>query len=308
MQLNFLVSRSLINHGDSLLLLLHLMSLLYLTLCNNQPNLPAALLKVVRGVGSVHSTGWEPPWGKARVQRHLASPHETAKAHAAQVAFQSLWERSHSLYHFSLNTVSAVLHPQAPISSSFSKPIYHWVVSPKSADAPLLKLLTDRLMSRPLRSYLPGLRVSIPFLCQWDVGKRRAKPTGIASDRDSQAPCKGLLVWLKGCKECKNSMRELYRFPRSSLQLLTPPLLENQMAIMHVQQTMRPAQWRTASTLFQPPVCFGPFMMLLRFGTTSGLSSVHLHRLGIELDPCSNNNASHFEVWGGSSSTPWPPE
>lgn len=55
------------------------------------------------------------------------------------------------------------------------------------------------------------------------VSARCRKGEGKAqqSDRGSQAPCKGLLVWLKDCKGCKDSTHELYTFLRSSMQSLT---------------------------------------------------------------------------------------
>jgi len=62
------------------------------------------------------------------------------------------------------------------------------------------------------------------------VGKGRAKPRGTASDRGCQAPCKGLLVWPKGCKGHKDSAHELYTSLGSSLQSLTLiPAARNEM-------------------------------------------------------------------------------
>lgn len=50
----------------------------------------------------------------------------------------------------SLHLLSPVLQPPlAPPSSVFSDPIYHRAILPKSAGAPLLRLLTDRSTARP---------------------------------------------------------------------------------------------------------------------------------------------------------------
>lgn len=119
-----------------------------------------------------------------------AAPHiSPLTATVTRVAFQSL------------HLLPPVLQaPLAPPPRGFSDPIYHRAVLPKSAGAPLLRLLTDRSTARPPsfdspldsarrgegegRAQGTGKRQGWPQALQgWQVGVTKAAPTSSCSPR-----------------------------------------------------------------------------------------------------------------------------
>lgn len=176
-----------------------------------QPNLSAARLEVAQGVGSLHRTarGRGPDrtgnlCGERPGSRGTLHLPIKPQGHTLQGSISKPLRGSHSLRRFPLNTASPVLHPQAPRSSGFSNPIYHRVVSPKSADAPLLWLLMDRFTSRPQEMPLARSQSSnsppVSVRCGKGEGKaqRNSKRQGQPTSLQGAAGLAGGLYGVQG--------------------------------------------------------------------------------------------------------------